>query len=225
MLGTVSARLGTGANQRRTGVVWWRSTGDVKGSVIRMSGSPAVKGSSLRDFLVHKRAAVLARGEAIEAGTYPSPLVLRASSSAAGRSGVRRIRIRDHQILSDSAPDYAGHDLGPGSPELVLGVFASCLTHMFEVVAARLEILLDEIVVEVEGQMEPRVGRPGFEDAPREPHNITYQATVTSPATAEEIETLYKIVEEECPLLALFTNPQTISGSLRHTLSASAGEG
>ncbi|WP_084647279.1 OsmC family protein [Parafrankia discariae] len=195
---------GTGSSQ---GAEQYRSTSD---------GSRP----GLRDFLVHKRAAVREREDAIAAGTFPGPAVLRAQSVAEGRSGVRRIRIRDHQILSDSQPDYAGHDLGPSSPELVLGVFASCLTHVFEIVAARLEIPLDEIRVEVEGQMEPRAGRPGFEGVPREPHNITYQASVTSPAAPEEIEALFQTVEAECPLLALFTNPQTIIGSLLHTPSA-----
>ncbi|MEX5635034.1 OsmC family protein [Parafrankia sp. FMc2] len=148
------------------------------------------------------------------------PVVLKAQSTAEGRSGVRRIRIRDHQILSDSQPDFAGYDLGPSSPELVLGVFASCLTHVFEIVAARLAIPLDEIRVEVEGRIEPRAGQPGFEGVPREPHAITFQASVTSPATTEEIDALFRTVEAECPLLALFTNPQTISGSLVHTPSA-----
>ncbi|WP_235488193.1 OsmC family protein [Frankia sp. AvcI1] len=189
----------------------------LEGNVMPTTDTAARPG--LREFLVHKREAVLAREDAIAAGTLSGPAVLRAQSVADGRSGVRRIRIRDHQILSDSPPDYAGDDLGPSSPELVLGVFASCLTHVFEIVAARLDIPLDEIRVEVEGQMEPRAGRPGFEGVPREPHNITYQASVTSPATAEEIETLYQTVEAECPLLALFTNPQTIAGSLVHTPS------
>ncbi|CAO5171291.1 putative redox protein, regulator of disulfide bond formation [Frankia sp. AiPs1] len=188
-----------------------------------VGSAPAGASPGLREFLVHKRAAVLAREEAIAAGTLPGPAVLRAHSVAGGvaggRSGVRRIRIRDHQILSDSPPDFAGDDLGPSSPELVLGVFASCLTHVFEIVAARLAIPLDEIRVDVEGQMEPRAGRPGFENTPREPHDITYQASVTSPATGEEIETLFRVVEEECPLLALFTRPQTIAGSLVHTQS------
>ncbi|MCM3887088.1 OsmC family protein [Frankia sp. R82] len=174
----------------------------------------------LREFLVQKRAAIQAREEAIASGTFVGPVVLRAHSVAEGRSGVRRIRIRDHQILSDSQADYAGYDLGPGSPELVLGVFASCLTHVFEVVAARMEIPLDEIRVDVEGQVDPRAGRPGFEQVPREPHNITYRAAVTSPAGSEQIEELYQIVEAECPLLALFTNPQKITGELVHTPGA-----
>ncbi|WP_261569899.1 OsmC family protein [Frankia gtarii] len=174
----------------------------------------------LREFLVHKRAALQEREAAVAAGAFSEPVVLRAQASAEGRTGLRRIRIRDHQILSDSLPSFAGYDLGPGSPELVLGVLASCITHVFEVVAARLVIPLDEIRVEVEGSIEPRVGRPGFEHAPREPHNISYQVSVTSPATSEQIEVLHQTVEAECPLLALFTNPQTITGSLLHTASS-----
>ena len=37
---------------------------------------------------------------------------------AMGRSGIREIRIRDFQIISDSKPDLAGYDLGPGADDL-----------------------------------------------------------------------------------------------------------
>ena len=42
-----------------------------------------------------------------------APTVLSASVKAEGRSGVRRIRIRDFQIISDSGPDFAGYNSGP----------------------------------------------------------------------------------------------------------------
>ena len=84
--------------------------------------------STLNDYLIEKRAAVLARDARIAAGTF-EPVRLAASVSAEGRSGVRRVRIREHQIISDSPPDFAGYNLGASSPEQQLGVLGSCVTH------------------------------------------------------------------------------------------------
>src|SRR5436305_3720357 len=118
--------------------------------------------STLNEYLAQKRAAIEQRKQ------HPSsePHVLQAQVRAEGRSGVRRIRIRDFQIISDSGPDFAGYNLGPSSPELQLGVLGSCLTHVFLIQAADREVPLDAIEVEVTGQMDPRAGKPGFEQIP-----------------------------------------------------------
>lgn len=52
---------------------------------------------SLNDYLSHKRSAVLARDERIAAGKADAH-VLQTHVTAEGRSGVRRLRIREHQI-------------------------------------------------------------------------------------------------------------------------------
>lgn len=63
-----------------------------------------------------------------------------AKVKAKGRSGVREIRIRDFQIISDSPEDYAGYSLGPSSPELQLGVLGSCLAHITLIQARKEEL-------------------------------------------------------------------------------------
>lgn len=85
--------------------------------------------SDLKEYLAQKRDAVLRRrAHARSEGAHP--LRLQAQAQAEGRSGVRRIRIRGFQVISDSLPDFAGYDLGPSSPELLLGALSSCLTHL-----------------------------------------------------------------------------------------------
>ncbi|MRT22272.1 OsmC family peroxiredoxin, partial [Comamonas sp. CAH-2] len=59
----------------------------------------------LNNYLSHKRAAVLARQQRIAEGTAQANH-LHAHVTAEGRSGVRRLRIREHQILSDSPYDF-----------------------------------------------------------------------------------------------------------------------
>jgi uncharacterized OsmC-like protein len=171
--------------------------------------------STLREYLAQKRDAILARREKA-ASEPPQPHALTARVRAEGRSGVRRIRIRDFQVISDSGPDFAGYDLGPSSPELQLGVLGSCLTHVFLIQAADREVPLDALEVEVTGRMDPRAGRPGFEHLPVYPHDIAYTVRIESPASAEEIAELHTAVERACPILNLLLNPQTIHGEIDH---------
>lgn len=170
--------------------------------------------STLQEFLVQKRAAILARREHATQHPPTAPKTLEAHVKAEGRSGVRRIRIREHQILSDSGPDFAGYDFGPGSPEIQVGILGSCLAHIFEIQAAERQVPLDSLEVHVRADQDLRSGKPGFEHVPFWPHNITYTVEIESPAPPEQIRELHQAVEAVCPILNLLVNPQVISGSV-----------
>lgn len=171
--------------------------------------------SNLNDYLAEKRQALARRREQRQT-TAVTPQLLQARVRAEGRSGVRRIRIREFQIISDSGPDFAGYNLGPTSPELQLGVLGSCLTHVFLIQAADLGVPLDALEVEVTGQMDPRAGQPGYEHIPIYPHNISYIVHISSPASEEAIAELHRAVERACPILNLLVNPQQITGTVVH---------
>ena len=168
---------------------------------------------SLNDYLSHKRHAVLARQERIAAGTADA-VALHAHVSAEGRSGVRRLRIREHQVISDSPYDFAGFNLGPSSPELQLGVLGTCVTHIFEIQAALLQVPLDSLEVDVHGTIDPRGGKPGHESTPIWPHNIHYEVRVSSDASDAQLAQLFEAVEQNCPILNLLRNPQSIGGKV-----------
>jgi uncharacterized OsmC-like protein len=167
--------------------------------------------SMLAAYLVQKREALDALTERVSAPGY-QPSRLSAHVSAEGRSGVRRIRIRDFQVLSDSPSNFAGYDLGPSSPELQLGVLGSCLTHTFLIQAARLGVPIDSVDVEVTGRIDARAGKPGHEDTPVFPHAIAYSVHIDSSATAAELDALHAAVEQACPILNLLRAPQVIQG-------------
>ena len=179
--------------------------------------------SSLVEYLGQKREALLARRARIADGRL-GPVRLKASVVAEGRSGVRRIRIRDFQTITDSPPDFAGYDLGPSSPELQLGVLGSCLNHSFLIQAAALEIPIESIAVDVEATLDPRAKSAGFETTPVHPTDISYVVRIVSPASAAQIEQLHAAVQQWCPLLNLLRNPQTIIGriELAQPLAAAA---
>lgn len=177
-----------------------------------MSASPA----TLNDYLAEKRGAVLARDAQIDAGTAQAT-DLRASVSAEGRSGVRRIRIREHQVISDSPPSFAGYNLGPSSPELQLGVLGSCVTHIFLIQASAQRVPLTSLEVEVSGVIDPRAGKPGHEATPVWPHDIAYTVHIDSPAPRADIDALFAAVERTCPILNLLRQPQTIRATVEHS--------
>lgn len=180
--------------------------------------------SHLNDYLAEKRSAVLARNAAVEDGSA-QPLQLKAHVRAEGRSGVRRLRIREHQVLSDSPPSFAGYDLGPSSPELQLGVLGTCVTHIFLIHAAERQLPLESLEVEVTGVIDPRGGKPGHEQTPIWPHQIGYTVHIDSSASREEIDALFEAVERNCPILNLLRNPQTIRAEVKLVNSrADAGE-
>ncbi|MFF2444763.1 OsmC family protein [Priestia megaterium] len=173
--------------------------------------------SSLNEYLFQKREAGLKLKEYNEKHPENAIGSLKAKVKAKGRSGVREIRIRDFQIISDSPENFAGYELGPSSPELQLGVVGSCLTHITLIQASLLQISLDSLEVEVTGEHHNLAGKKGFEDIPIYPHNIRYKLFIESEETPDTLEKLHKAVEEVCPILNLLKNPQQIEGEVIHT--------
>ncbi|MDD2868415.1 OsmC family protein [Neomegalonema sp.] len=171
--------------------------------------------SDLQDYLVQKREALLERRAAVAAGGLGvTPFT--AQARAEGRSGVRRIRIRDHQIVSDSPPSFAGYDLGPGSPEILLGSLASCLTHTWLIHAADQRLPLESVEAEARGRLDARAGTPGFEDVPVHPHEISFTVRVLSSASPEAVAAVEAAVRKFCPILNLLGRAVEIRGELIH---------
>lgn len=171
--------------------------------------------TSLNGYLAEKREVLAAREARIERGELAStPLAARVS--AEGRSGVRRIRVRDHQVVTDSPPDFAGYDLGPTSPELQLGILGSCLAHSWLIQAALHDVEVESVDVEVTGQLDARAGRPGHEAVPVHPHDLAYTVRIVSAAPRETIERLEAEVERACPILNLLKKPQAIRATVDH---------
>ncbi|MCJ2079652.1 OsmC family protein [Methylobacterium sp. E-016] len=169
--------------------------------------------TDLNPYLAQKRTALDDRRARIERGAV-GPVALRAEARIEGRSGVRRIRIREHAVISDSLPDFAGYDLGPGSPELQLGVLGSCLAHSFLIQAAAHGVPLDSLSVEVTATFDPRAGEAGYADVPVHPQDLAYTIRVASPASEAEIAALHDRVDRACPILNLLRGPQAIRGRI-----------
>ncbi|MDR1887617.1 MAG: OsmC family protein [Prevotellaceae bacterium] len=183
----------------------------------------------LREYLKYKRAALLWRqnrgggdsradnsSDTARAGRQRAarPQLDRLHVEVDPASGARRLHIRHFNLLHDNPAYLAGSDLGPSAHEHQLGVLTSCITHITEIQAASREIVLDSLSISIEGTLDPRAGRPGFEDVPPYLHNIRYTVHVRSPHTYEEIVALRDAVEAVCPIYNLILSEQKIEGRI-----------
>lgn len=139
-----------------------------------------------------------------------TPVKIEVKTTAEQRSGVRRIRIRGHQIISDSDYTFAGYSLGPGSPESALTIIASDLADTYLTQASLKGIRIDSLGVSITSlpdSVKPKV-RIIY------PHNLFYTIAVKSPASDQELEDLRLITEKKSPIFQLVTTKQTVSGDI-----------
>ena len=179
--------------------------------------------TTLNEYLGLKRPAFAALKERARAPGY-EPATLRAAVTVEGRSGVRRIRVRDFQVLTDSPRDFVGYDLGPGSPELALGALGSCLAHSWLIQAAVHGLPLGSVEVEVAGRMDLRAGEPGHEQVPPEPHGIGFTVRLGTSAAEAEVAAVQAAVERTCPIVNLLRRPQPIEARVERRPATTPGD-
>src|SRR5688500_1137428 len=109
---------------------------------------------SLKSYLERKLAALQATRATASPNQEERRQHLTASVIAEGGSGVRRVRIRDFQIITDAGPAMAGYDLGPRAPEVLLGALGSCVSHTILIQAALQGIPIDSLVVDVSADVD-----------------------------------------------------------------------
>ena len=177
----------------------------------------------LREYLKYKRAALLWRQNREHSGDADfSQAKFDSIKAVPDRlhveiepvSGARRLHIRYFNLLHDNSAYLGGNDLGPSAHEHQLGVITSCITHITEIQAAQRNVVLDSLSVSVEGTLDLRAGRQGFENIPNYLQNIHYTLHVRSPHTYEEIVALRDAVEAVCPIYNLIISEQKIQGRI-----------
>jgi hypothetical protein len=138
---------------------------------VEYKASPVIRDKNLppglRDFLVEEKIpAVQGRRESRQAAAQPAqpatPRTLVAHTHVEPETGLRQTFLGEdgyHLQLHDSAPGLLGYGLAPTVEEHLLGVTGTCLTHIFEVQAAQLNVALDSLVLTVDGELTPRFGK------------------------------------------------------------------
>lgn len=127
-----------------------------------------------------------------------------ATCTADDASGVRKLRIRDWQIIGDSGPSFGGWNLGPSSPDLLCGVISTCLTHTYLIGAAWLGIPVEKVQVRVSAENNDARFLDVATDDPSVPFNLTAHVSLDAPsASTEQRDTLHAYAKERCPLSQL----------------------
>jgi uncharacterized OsmC-like protein len=173
------------------------------------STDPALSGNlaaSLRGIIDATSAATAA--DATQAG-----VVFRATG--VGDSGVATdIQIRSHQVQVDEPPSLGGVDSAPNPVETALAGLLSCQVVSYRFWAAKLNIPLDDVRIETEGDLDVR-GFLGLRDGVRPGLGaVRVKVRLTGSASPEQYEQLRLAVDQHCPVLDLFANPTPVSTEL-----------
>ena len=179
-------------------------------------------GDSLRDFEVRLRSSLFLLKAQPEMN---EPLKLTATVTAISRTGIRRLRIRNFQLLSDGGREAGEFNLGAGSWPSVVVALGSALAGDYLVQAAVKGIPIDDLELIF-------TSKPGT--APSQttgtqvtyPRNLNYIVFIKSPATDAQLEDLRKTVERVSPVFHLVTDAQKVDhGKLYYTQTPLKREG
>lgn len=124
-----------------------------------------------------------------------------------GGGGVRtEIRVGRHSVTVDEPPTLAGDDAAPNPVEVTLAGLLSCQVVTYRFWAVQLGIPLDDVAVDVEGDLDVR-GFFGLDDAVRSGFTeIRVVVRLSGPASDADYHRLHAAVDEHGPVLDLFHN-------------------
>jgi uncharacterized OsmC-like protein len=159
------------------------------------------------------RGVVAATAAAISVDPANTAVVFSAAGS--GDSGVATdIRIGRHEIRIDEPPTLGGADAAPNPVETALAGLLSCQVVTYRFWAAKLDIPLDDVEIETEGDLDVR-GFFGLRDDVRPGFGaVRVKVRLTGPASPEQYRALQAAVDQHCPVLDLFSNPTPVSTEL-----------
>ena len=107
----------------------------------------------------------------------------------------------------------AGYDLGPRSPEVLLGALGSCISHTVLIQAAVDGIPIESLVIDVSADIDSLAGNS---DVRTPLKNLAFEVQVESSAPPEAFTRINELLPEICPVLNVITCPQTVASTVVH---------
>jgi uncharacterized OsmC-like protein len=151
--------------------------------------------------------------------------------SIALNTAVTRVRVRDGttcdvengdwRFTADVGRASGGNDAGPGPGVLLRAALGSCLAVGYATWAARMEVPIDSLEVDVETDFDARGSHGVGDDLPRGYGAVRYRVRITSPATQEEVMRVLDAADAHSPILDDFRRPLPVE----RTVSIVAGAG
>lgn len=150
--------------------------------------------------------------------------VLNFSVNGVSRSSTKfESKARSFDLTIDEPENLGGQDEGPNPVEYVLAGYAGCLNVVLNLVAKEKGILINDLKLDVSGDLNPskllggHEGRAGFK-------GINVSVEIDSSATSEELEVLLQEVKNRCPVNDTIANPTPIQYKINNKYLSSSCE-
>ena len=121
------------------------------------------------------------------------------------------VEARDFEFTVDEPAALGGTNDGPNPVEYLLGAWAGCLTVVVHTVGEELEIDLDGVEIDIEGDLDPRTFLGIVDDVRAGYQEIRVQIDIETDADEEALDALQAAVEERCPVGDNIENPTPTS--------------
>ena len=122
-------------------------------------------------------------------------------------------RIRQFDLTIDEPVELGGSDSGPNPVEVVLVALGTCQEITYAVHAAALGIAIDNLAIDVEGDLDPR-GFFAVADVAPGFSKVRYNVRIESPEAPERIQHLIETVNRHCPVLDILERPLPVAGQV-----------
>ncbi|MHC4953542.1 MAG: OsmC family protein [Planctomycetota bacterium] len=149
---------------------------------------------------------------------------VRLRPSAGQGTAVTRVRLRDRvgcevedgkwKLRVDMSEGSGGNGAAPDPGVFGRAALGSCLSVAYSLWAAKLEVPIDDLTVEIHADYDSR-GMYGVGDVAADYRDIRYLVTIRSPAPDEEIEAMMREAEEHCIYLNVFTRARELRREVR----------
>jgi len=120
------------------------------------------------------------------------------------------------KLVSDVHPKSGGDANGPDPSLMMRAALAGCLAIGYASWAARMEIPLTNVEVEVEGDFDVR-GQMGHDEIPAGYSEIRYNVSIESSAPEADVMRLLDTTDANSPLIDVFTREQRLVRDVRIT--------
>ena len=118
------------------------------------------------------------------------------------------------QLAADMPSEAGGNNTAPTPGMLGRGALASCLAIGIRIWAARMDVPIDSLEVEVQADFDAR-GELGIGEMPAGYQEVRYLISIDSPAAVETLAELLATAERHSPYLDVFCRAQPTKRVLR----------
>jgi uncharacterized OsmC-like protein len=128
----------------------------------------------------------------------------------------------NYRFTTDLSSENGGVDAGPDPGTLARAALASCIAQIYVLWAARMDIPLASVEVEVQANFDIR-GRLGVPGHNAGWESVRFATTISSPAPEEKVREMVAMAEKCSPILDDISRAVPLQGSLTVLAPAAVG--